>query len=48
MNFYDLHIFYIYVYSSIQNLKKKTYVENPWVGEQIKLESMLQKKDAEM
>jgi hypothetical protein len=44
-----LHIFsiYTYVYASIQNLERKTYVENLRVGEQIKLKSMLQKEDRE-
>ena len=49
MNFYvPAYFLYICVYSSIQNLKKKTYVENLRVGVQIKLESLLQKQDAEM
>jgi hypothetical protein len=49
MNFYvPAHFQYICVYASIQNLKKKTYVENLRVGEQIKLKFMLQKRDGEM
>jgi len=55
MNFYVPALCtYIYisvcvcVYSYIQNLKKKTYVENLRVGEQIQLESMLQIQDVEM